>query len=360
MKRRSSIELLKIFTIMLIVLSHCVQSFNLPVGVASKDTIELSFNFIRCFGQFGNIVFIVCSFWFLLEKETSNVKKIFILVVDVFWVSIVCLSICAIFHVDFSNIELIKQFAPVLFENNWFINCYILLYLLYPVLNKIIYSMSKIQLFRTNLLMFYLFSILQFVLKGNYFFNELIGFVYIYFIVAFVKLHVKKIHSNYKFNLVMFIAGFLGNTMLILITNFLGLRIVFMKTLVLYWNFNIANPFYIAMALSLFLLISNINIQNSAINYVSSLTLFIYLFHENYLFRTYVRPWLCEHFLKYNSNYISSLFMVFVIVFVLSVLISIIYFETVHKIVSEFIGKTYDKLVRKYKMIENLIVNRIE
>ena len=80
MKRRSSIELLKIITIVLIVLSHCVQSFNLPVGVASENKIELAFNFIRCFGQFGNIVFIICSFWFFIVAQLSRQKsKVFIM-----------------------------------------------------------------------------------------------------------------------------------------------------------------------------------------------------------------------------------------------------------------------------------------
>lgn len=360
MKRRSSIELLKIITIVLIVLSHCVQSFNLPVGVASENKIELAFNFIRCFGQFGNIVFIICSFWFLLEKKTSNVKKIFILSANVFSVSIIWLAICLMLHINFSNVELIKQFAPILFENNWFINCYILLYLLYPLLNKIIYSMSKEQLFRTNLVMFILFSIIQFVLKGNYFFNELIGFIYIYFMVAFIKLYAKKYHHNNKVNFSILFVCFLANTSLILITNFLGLKITFMKTLVMYWNFNTANPFYIFMAISLFLIFYNINIQKNAINYVSSLTLYIYLFHENYLFRTYIRPFFCEYFLSRNYNYISSLLKVFVIVLALSIFMSVIYFETIHKMVTILIGKLYNKMKKVYLRIENMVIKEIE
>ena len=86
--RKSGIELLKIIGMLLIVIYHvyCTVS-GVHVSVEGLTDyvikIESTTNFsniilriLSTFGPLGNAIFFACSAWFLLDKETSNKKKI--------------------------------------------------------------------------------------------------------------------------------------------------------------------------------------------------------------------------------------------------------------------------------------------
>lgn len=80
--RHSGIELLKVIAVALIVLSHVCQSVGqfpseLPeyAGLLiDSSQVTTNFNylligFFRYFGPLGNNIFLVCSFWFLVESK---------------------------------------------------------------------------------------------------------------------------------------------------------------------------------------------------------------------------------------------------------------------------------------------------
>ena len=75
-KRNSSIELLKVFAIIIIIISHSVPygaSYSnydgfIDINVASSNINVVLLAIIRYFGQIGNAIFIICSSWFLVDS----------------------------------------------------------------------------------------------------------------------------------------------------------------------------------------------------------------------------------------------------------------------------------------------------
>mgnify|MGYP004697559107 CR=1 FL=1 len=79
-------------------------------------------------GQIGNDIFLVCSFWFLTSSHKIKGEKFILLMADVFWISVISLLIFSLMGFRFPLKYLIKQFAPNLFGNSWFLSCYLLIY----------------------------------------------------------------------------------------------------------------------------------------------------------------------------------------------------------------------------------------
>lgn len=87
--RFSGVELLRIIAIFLICLSHAAQTAqghpNLPnIGAFNKIMLV----FLRYAGSFGNITFVICSAYFLLDSTKAKSKKIFTLLLDSMFISI--------------------------------------------------------------------------------------------------------------------------------------------------------------------------------------------------------------------------------------------------------------------------------
>ena len=80
------------------------------------------------------------------------------------------------------------------------------------------------------------------------------------------------------------------------------------------------------------------------INYISGLSMFVYLFHENYLFRSYTRPAIWQY-LYMNYGYAHVV-----------ILVSIIYKETLYRFVVKASNRLYSILTRIYAYAERLIM----
>ena len=81
-KRNSSIELLKIIAIILIIIQHSCPVYGnvsgggyINIKYATTNIQQLIISILSCLGEIGNIIFIMCSSWFLLEKKFLNISK---------------------------------------------------------------------------------------------------------------------------------------------------------------------------------------------------------------------------------------------------------------------------------------------
>lgn len=104
-KRNSSIEVLKILGLILIVLSHAVPFYGdstnisyINLNLATKNIEEFIFIIFRNLGQIGNIIFIMCSSYFLIDSKKVNIKKIVQIILDCFIISIIYLLIYLLFR----------------------------------------------------------------------------------------------------------------------------------------------------------------------------------------------------------------------------------------------------------------------
>lgn len=88
-------------------------------------------------------VFVLISGYFMVESK-FKAKNVFKTAISGVWIYSILFSLVA-FEIGGgdSGIELIKAIFPILTKKFWFVNSYVLLYILSPFLNKLIHSLSK-------------------------------------------------------------------------------------------------------------------------------------------------------------------------------------------------------------------------
>ena len=203
---------------------------------------------------------------------------------DIWVISIICLVVVSICQGSFRGSLIIRSLFPTAFSNNWYLTCYILFFVIHPFLNMVIEKMSQRQLFRTAFGGVLLYIILPFSTRiTNYMFNasasffssELVFWIVLYFIIAYIKKYAPNLTGNQKFNLLLIVFGFIGNNGIIFLTNIIGLKYYpSLDTALQIWN-QYYNPFLIMMVIGAFNLANTINFESKIINYISSLSLYI-------------------------------------------------------------------------------------
>ena len=320
--RNSTIELLKIIAMFMIALSHSAQ-----IDEMFNTHIE-NIAFIRQLGQIGNAIFIVCSAYFLVDSDKNKKEKIINIILDSFLISMIFLLVTMSLGINISFEMLIKQFIPISLGNNWFITCYLLFYIIHPYLNMIIKNMDKKQFTRLVFGLF-VYLIIEFFLKNKLNYSYLIGFVIIYFIVAYMKKYLQDFMQNRKLNFIILIIGLLLSYIILLFTKILGTNISFLSDKILYWN-RFINIIFILIAISSFNIANSIKWEKKWINSISSLSLLFYLIHDNLLFRDCIKPVLYDNYFKYLPPYLWLLIEA-TILFIGGVVLGKLYKETFHK-----------------------------
>lgn len=366
-QRKSGIELLKIIAMFLIVVAHTAQNaehLNLAELPLNQATLNIQ-NFIMAwlihFGSLGNYLFIICSAWFLIGNEKSNKKKMMTLIADTFMISVLYLAGFILYNPHLiSAKDFVKALMPVTFQNNWFVTAYILFLLILPFLNKIIQSISQRQLLRLNIVMIFLYWIVGFIKKEHFFFSKLFIFIGLFFIVAYIKLYMPDFFDNLNKNIICLTIGTIGFILWLSATDIIGLKISSLNNKLLIW-WSDMNPFHLLTAISLFNLFRNFQFTNKGVNLISSLTLYIYLIHENVLFKNYLAPHIWNMLIeKFTVNKILAEEFVFAsLVFIASILLALLYKFTVGRFTGFISGKIYNsgKLRKAFNKFEAKILN---
>lgn len=202
-KRNSGIELIKVFAILLIVLSHVVQTLadenlyipysNYAVNLRHATTDFQTFVLIifRYSGALGNSIFFMCSAWFLLESKKVNMGKLFTMIFQVWSISFICLV--AALLIKGGNIPfilIIKALFPFNFNTNWYVVCYVIFYAIHPMLNYCIDSLKQENLLKVATILGVLYCGFNYI-HGAFYSSDLIVWIAIYFIMAYIKKYMR-------------------------------------------------------------------------------------------------------------------------------------------------------------------------
>lgn len=380
--RNSSIELLKIFGLTVIVLGHVVQTIGtvyseyvpfsdyfVNLRAATNQPQYLILAMLRYCGGFGNTLFFVCSAWFFLDNNRVEKKRIFMLLMDIWMVSVLILVIVLVLgHRKLINSLILMSIFPTTFENNWYLSCYLIFYAIHPLLNKIIISLSQKSLLRLNVAAFFLYFIIGFATcftrymfgEGTTFFSSrLILWTVIYFVIGYLKKYERKLLRSNKVNYFLVIFGFLGYFGLVCLMNLIGLNSSRFYDSLQIWRVD-QNPFMVILALGLFNFANSREFKSKWINYVAKLTPFIYIIHENRILRGIYRPELWQWvFTSFGyAHVLAWAFLMAAAVFSFGLIFSILYAETIHKLMETMFSKIYLLLSERWRHIENGILKR--
>ena len=271
---------------------------------------------------------------------------------DIWFISILCLLFFAILGVDISAKDVIKSIFPLTFNNNWYVAAYLIFYAIFPYLNQIIDKISQKELLTANIIGLFMYYGIGFF--HTTFYSSLpVLFIVMYFCMAYVKLYLKDLSLKKGIYYILVLFGICGMTGVVLAANFVGFKVSYIGEKMLHWA-TMNNPFILLIAFSLFQIFRQKTFVNVSINRIAGLSLLIYLFHENLIFKRYVRP--LAFYYIYNSfghQYVVLWVLLYSAVLTAgSALVSFLYRQTLQKLtfrlslyISEKITPLYNKWI---------------
>lgn len=369
-KRNSSVELLKIITMFLLVINHVINILNwgdvhyefrdfvLDTAVASTDWKYIFLTGCRYFGPLGNTMFFVCSAWYLLDSDKYNRKKWFNMLLEVWFISVVFLVVTMIIRKgNVSSDLLLRSILPSTFENNWYITCYLIFYPIHSLLNIIIHKLDRKQLYRVALTCFIVYFGINTIKSGLFYFSNLTLWISIYFVMAYLKLYKSGFCDDEGANLKLLLVGIICTAVIAAATNAVGLLVPSKAGSVLHWVKN-NNPFLLIIVIAVFNRVRVVHFENGLINYISGLTLLIYIIHENILFRVYFRTAMWRyvfHTFGYEHVVLWALIQA-VLVFAFGLICSIIYDKTIRSVIKRISDGVYELIRTNYLKWESAVL----
>lgn len=330
------IDLLKAIAIFLVVLSHSMPKYNpdmpgyINVLNSTTDIQHLILIIINYLGQFGNAIFIICSAWFLVDCDKVNWKKVKRIIFDTCFISILFLLIFIV-STGMLPDNFIQYIFPITFRHNWFVPCYLIFYILHPLINYGInyYSLNKKENLKYVFIIFILYSFIATVIPNAYCSSELSGFFIIYIIVSVIKNgDLKNVFANKKTRKNILSISLIGFFLYIFILNYLGNRVGGFANKIGNWT-TFYNPIIIFCSISFFLyFIYNKYNSRSVVCLVSKITLLIYIIHENKIIREYTRGILFKKLFEnglYDNYLVLSVLVYAIALFIFSILVAIVY-----------------------------------
>lgn len=280
--RYSNMELLRIFSMIIIVLSHYVYHGGLLAEILSANQILAQL--LKIGGKLGVTYFVLISAYFLVDSK-FNIRSVIKLFLETSFYAVLILIIKYFVSGGYSVVEIFKSlFAPI-YGLYWFPTAYIGMYVCFPLLNIIVNKLGK-NLLKIQILFSLVFGLINFLFVGSRFlYSDFIWFLYLYFWGAYIK--------RYRIEIIEAHSIIIGSGSILLIWmssvlisatgNFLGSEAIARQA---YYFSGITSPLVIIAGIGLFVTFKNMDISyNRVINYFGSLTFPVYLLHDNPYFR---------------------------------------------------------------------------
>ena len=350
MYRNSSIELLRIISMVMIMFHHFAYHGNFEWNYNEITIPHLWYNFILMGGKVGVNIFVLISGFFLIEntERLFQPKKLL-----KFWGQVVFYSITTYFLSivlqinNFDIKQIIKICFPITYPGWWFASTYFMLYLIHPFLNKLLHDLNKNVYQYLILLLVLCWSIIPTLTTQLFESNSLLWFITLYAIAGYAKIYgfnerLKSKHYFFLFLIVLVCSYLISVSFLVLGTKRNELAVHAIDF------FGMERFPILLMALFLFMTFAKLKIKyNKWINVIASATFGVYLIHDS----SYIRYYIWWNIFKINQ-YQESLFLIpysILVVFIIYVLCTGI--EMVRKVLLE---RPYIIFVNKYV---NLLIN---
>lgn len=292
--RNSGLDLLRVLSMLMIVTLH-----YLAKGGVLWNTTEWTLNWfliwiIEAFCYTSVNCYVLISAYFLSASERKfNRKKLLELLVTMWVYSIGISVILAITgKTSFSIKDIICCLFPFVSKSYWFMNVYILLYILHPYLNKLIAQMDQKEYWRLLVVLVSFFSLAQSVIPfTEWTLDETHGygilwFTTLYFVGGYIRKY--QIHSFFGRTISLFVLGggicCIGRIVLLYLTSSIGRGEEYVD---IWYAYN-SIPVFLG-SLGLFLFFLNVRTRNwmrgKCVGVFTKGTLGVYLLHEQYKLR---------------------------------------------------------------------------
>lgn len=269
-ERNSSIELFRILSILLVIIVHFNGWFLANTGEKPISSIEsIAQTLVTSLSAVCVNCFLIISGFYGLRLKIKSIWNIYITLISIYVPFY--LAECIITK-SFSATQLLSKFI-VFNTESYFIQCYLMLMFLSPILNTYIQSHNRKNILRYSLI----FTIVAF-LFDCLFNNKCLAFGHGYQLTHFILIYMlARTAYLYKNRLIdiktkVYIYGYLACTIAIA-----ALRIAEIP-----WAYHYTNPFNIVAAFCLFMPFVKKEFYNKTINSIARSVFAVYIIHITY------------------------------------------------------------------------------
>lgn len=359
--RNSNYELLRITSMFLIVIFHIIKH-----GHVVENYVNGGLKILVLFIEYFTIVhvnsFVLVTGYYQSEKKFKFSKVWSLIGSSLFYKILTVIILTSIGAISLSKLEILKQLFILNLDQYWFVKTYLFLYCLSPFINKLIQVLTKNEYLKLLGTLFIIFSIIPFITGCQGFDNNgftLYNFIFLYFIGGYLKKY--PIEKNYIFRrlskqllqlsliFIFFISIIFNICLYTTLYTFKDANSIFaeMYRNIEYMLILYSNPIVLIQSIAFFAFFSTLNIKSKIINKISSLTLGIYLIHDNNYTRTRMYKWLkIDNGYIYSYRFLIYMFVIAVLIFVVCLII-----EQLRQLLFKFIynRKISNRIRIKYK-----------
>ena len=351
-ERQSNLELMRIISMLFIIIYHiCLHNnFNatgtlayLLIFLESLILVHVN-SFILLTGYFQ------CKSDFKASKVLSLINatwfwRVFYLILFLFLIPKTSLSNSHII----SSVEIIETIFPLgVKDSYWFINCYLVLYIISPILNKIIKNSSKKELKTIIIVLLLIFSIITVFTRETVIFvnggRSLITFIVLYFVGAYLRLY--PLENSYLFKNYTTNAKKLIFIFFYIFFAFLSFSCIVISSSISFGTlssmisetFSSLHTSYLSIIIIMqtifyFLFFKTINLNSKFINKISKYTFGVYLVHEN----VFIKENLYNLILFSNYSVLGSKLIIIILICSIIIYIISIFLEMIRQSIFNFI-----------------------
>ena len=288
--RNSSIELLRIISMVMIVACHFATHSGFTYNSHTLSIPRFWLSFIEMGGKVGVDVFILISGYFLItDKRLFNLKRLLKFWGQVFFYSagIYCVF-SAIGVIKFSPLAFVQSLLPVTFSTWWFAAIYFVLYLIHPFINILLHKLDKSTYQKMLILLFVIWSIIPTFTTSKFQGNVLLWFVFLYCLARYIRLFGLNPKGNVKKYVILFVVFTLIRYATCIGLILLGTKVSAVAGHSLYF-YDQQSVFTLLCAVTLFMIFEKITIPNNKIiNLIASASFGVYLMHDNKHIRSFI------------------------------------------------------------------------
>ena len=263
-------------------------------GVFFPDQLSMNTFFLQSIlplGKIGVDIFVLISGYFLIVSSRSTWPKLFMLWAEMLFYSFIISAVFALFNgVEFNTRQIFSIFTPFISSTWWFATTYLLMLVASPFVNKMLYACDEKSHLKLIVGLVFLWTILPAVTNIHVQFNDLLWFLTLYIIAAYIRLYPKH-----------FDRGAFTYILIAVVVYGILLSIVYAVDVTGYvlefWNVqNLVNhnnemngPFALVISVCLLLAFRKLNLGiHRFINLLAATTFGIYLIHDHPLVRQWV------------------------------------------------------------------------
>lgn len=346
--RNTNLECLRIASMLLIVASHYVVHADFST-ILNEPGVSFNRIFLQTLmwgGPIGVSCFVLLSAYFLSASSFKIDRLLRLWFTLLFYSLGITILFFFIYPSSFSLSEIIKSLLPLTRRIWWFPAAYSMMYIFSPLLNKIIYNITKEQHLIIIIVTTFCWIIMPTLYLGHpntLESNDLLMFFYLYFIAAFIRLYPTRL-CHIKASKALMVVGlvFLLRILSTLAIDFYGQKTSFFPGNFIVHLIGKQNVLAFLLSFFLFLLFKNLQVQKSnVLNLFASGAFGVYLIHDHPKISPILWSTICQ-----NKNYCNSIYLwlhsivcVF-LVFVLFSLFDVLRKNTIERMLINFIHKT--------------------